>query len=146
MNKPYWEKLRRFREEAGLSQPELYRLSGVSIGTIRALEQPYEKQRAGVPSRTRYPSIETLERLAEALEVSPAEFAEYRLARARELLDERARGLDEALRCLEAFDSAQQRLAEELSASEAQRTAATDRPDSATGHGSLGPAGVEPAS
>lgn len=43
------------------------------------------------------PSAEALAILAEALHVQPEVFAEYRLAKVRELFDERAVGLEEAL-------------------------------------------------
>jgi transcriptional regulator with XRE-family HTH domain len=143
---PYWTRLKQLRKRAGLSQPELYRDSGVSFGMIRALETPYRDEKNGATNRSRYPTVEVLEKLSAALGVEPATFPEYRLARARELLDERAHGLEEALRCLDAFDAAQRRLAEEATASAAQPPAATDRPERATGHGSHRPAGGEPAS
>lgn len=103
---PYWEKIRRLRTQAGLSQPALYRESGVSIGTIRGLEKPYEDQRGGAPNSARYPSADTLERLAEALGVEADAFAEYRLAKARELLDERQVGLEEATAHLDRITAA----------------------------------------
>ncbi len=47
-----------------------------------------------------------VEALAAVLEVEPATFPEYRLARARRLLDEREVGLDEALQNLARVESA----------------------------------------
>lgn len=136
---PYWERLVLLREAAGLSQPVLYRHVEVGFDTVRALEQPYEDQRDGRRSRARYPSAETLEKLAAALNVEPATFPEYKLARARALLDEREVGLEAALSCLEAFDAAQQRLAEEATANEAQPREPTGQRARANGHGSRSP-------
>jgi transcriptional regulator with XRE-family HTH domain len=99
---PYWVRIRRLRKAAGLSQPALYhRTEGVGFDTLRALERPYQDQRNGVQSRSRYPSADTLERVAEALEIDPSEFPEYRLARARERLDERHVGMNAALAALD---------------------------------------------
>jgi transcriptional regulator with XRE-family HTH domain len=103
---PYWQRIRRLREAAGLSQPALYRRTeDVGFDTLRALERPYHDQRNGVQSRSRYPSAQTLERVAEALGVDPSEFPEYRLARARERLDERQVGMDAALAALDEWIS-----------------------------------------
>lgn len=144
---PYWERLPLLRQAIGLSQPKLYRVASLSFDTIRALEQPYEDQRNGTRSRARYPSAETLERIAAALDVEPATFPEYRLARARALLDEREQGLDAALRTLEAFDRSQQQQVEQASASEAQPPAPSRRPARANGRGSrTPPVGEGPAS
>jgi len=46
------------------------------------------------------PSVARMEMLAELLGLDPGEFIEYRLARAREQLDERAVGLEQAARNL----------------------------------------------
>jgi transcriptional regulator with XRE-family HTH domain len=50
----------------------------------------------------RRPSARTMAAMAEALEVAPAVFAEYRLALARHVLDEKKVGLDKAIENLEA--------------------------------------------
>jgi transcriptional regulator with XRE-family HTH domain len=102
---PYWVRLRRLRNARGLSQPKLYRLTqDVSLDTIRALERdPAQATRSERP-RSRYPSAAMLERLARALEVPPEEFPEYRLARARDLLDDRFSGLDQAVAALERIE------------------------------------------
>jgi transcriptional regulator with XRE-family HTH domain len=99
---PYHERLRRLRREAGLSQPALFRVvEGVSLDTIRALERDPAVRPATGRGRARYPSAATLAALATALGVAPEEFPEYRLAKARERLDERAVGLDAALATLD---------------------------------------------
>lgn len=142
-NAPYWQRLRRLRRDRGLSQPKLYRsVEDLSLDTIRALERDPssagDDQRRG---RARYPSTETLEKLAAALDVDPATFPEYRLAKARELLDERAVGLDEALATLElsellygdpqaARDEAQ-RIAEDAAETPGERTPQTGEDDEA---------------
>lgn len=100
---PYHQRLRRLRRERGLSQPALFREArGVSLDTIRALERdPAATSSAAGRGRARYPSAATLASLAEALRVEPDEFPEYRLAVARDRLDERIVGLDRALATLE---------------------------------------------
>lgn len=111
---PYWERLRRLRTKAGLSQPQLYRLvEGVGFDTIRAAERPYVDQRDGRRSAARYPSADMLEKLSEALGVHPSEFPEYRLAKARQMLDERAVGLEQALATLEQILSSESGPAED---------------------------------
>lgn len=57
------EDLRRMREEAGLTQVSLAKVSGVDRATINKVEQG-----------KRSPSIETLEKLAEALDIEVADF------------------------------------------------------------------------
>lgn len=105
---PYYVLLPKLREKRGLSQPRLYReTEGVSLDTIRALEKPpSQAQENGRRSRARYPSPRTLEALAKALDVEPTVFAEYRLARFRDQLDERVAGLDEAMRRLKEIEAA----------------------------------------
>jgi transcriptional regulator with XRE-family HTH domain len=103
---PYHQRLRRLRHAAGLSQPELFRATaGVSLDTIRALERDPGVRSAAGRGRARYPSAATLEALSAALGVEPDEFPEYRLARARALLDERVVGLDGALATYERIRS-----------------------------------------
>jgi transcriptional regulator with XRE-family HTH domain len=96
---PYWVRIRRLRLAAGLSQPALFRRApeGLSYGMIRSLERPYASERGGNLSASRYPTTGTLERISEALGVDPSIFPEYRLAKARERLDERKVGVDAAL-------------------------------------------------
>lgn len=103
---PYFLRLRRLRKARGLSQPKLYRITeGVSLDMIRALERdPATALGTSSRSRHRYPSPETLARLAQALDVPPEEFPEYRLARARERLDDRLVGLDQAMATLEPIE------------------------------------------
>ncbi len=69
---------------------------GVSLSLI---------QKRLAPSATKPPSLRLLTALAAGLEVEPATFPEYRLARARRLLDEREVGLDEALQNLARVES-----------------------------------------
>lgn len=59
-------------------------------------------QIAAIESGKRRPSARTMAALAEALDVAPTVFAEYRLALARHVLDEQKVGLDEAIENLEA--------------------------------------------
>lgn len=94
-SEPYYQRVKRLREAAGLSQPELFRRSpGTGWETIRAIERPPAHERG------RYPTPKTLAAVAEGLGVQPEEFPEYRLAVARELLDERQVGLEGALEAL----------------------------------------------
>lgn len=100
-HEPFHSRLKRLREERGLSQPALFRaVDGVSFSTIVSLEQDPTRATNGARGRARYPSPETIEALAPALGVQPEEFPEYRLAMARRLLDERAVGLERALETL----------------------------------------------
>lgn len=64
--------------------------SGTSVAQITAIERG-----------ARRASARTMLALAKALEIDPNEFAEYRLALARHLLDEEKVGLDAALGTLE---------------------------------------------
>jgi transcriptional regulator with XRE-family HTH domain len=93
------------RQEAGLSQPELFRRTpSLSWETVRAVER--EPGDAGTTrGRARYPSKETLKALADGLGVSPDEFPEYRLAVARQALDERESTLEEAMSRLLAIET-----------------------------------------
>lgn len=102
---PYWQRLRRLRTERGLSQPQLYRLTqDVSLEMVRALERDPAKATASPRSRSRYPSAATLARICQALGVPPEEFPEYRLAAARDRLDDRVVGLDRAIASLEGIE------------------------------------------
>lgn len=90
--RPLHERLREAREQAGLSQPELFRRTeGIGYETIRGVEAP-----PGNP-RHRYPSPEVLAAYLQGVGVDPYSFPEYRLAEARKLLDERAVDPDVAL-------------------------------------------------
>ncbi len=102
---PYWVRLRRLRHARDLSQPQLYRLvDGVSLDMIRALERDPQQVTTSRRSRSRYPSAATLERLCRALGVPAEEFPEYRLAQARDRLDDRLVGLDRAVAALEPIE------------------------------------------
>lgn len=56
----------------------------------------------GIERGTRRPSARTMAALADALDVEPTVFAEYRLAVARHVLDEERVGLDQAMKRLKA--------------------------------------------
>jgi len=90
------ETLPELRRERGWSRERLAHSAyavdreGTSAAQIAAIER-------GV----RRPSARTMAALAEAMEVSPTVFAEYRLALARHVLDERKVGLEQAMMNLE---------------------------------------------
>lgn len=63
-------------------------------------------QKRLAPASEKQPTPDLLRTLAAAVEVAPEEFAEYRLALARESLDENVVGLEAALRQLTLIDSA----------------------------------------
>lgn len=133
---PYWRRIRQLRENAGLSQPQLYRhVEGLSLDMLRSLERdPDRPTPQGQRSRARYPSPETLEKVAAGLGVEPAIFPEYRLAKAREELDERVVGLDQANERLSRIVAALQQTAVERRATEGERRARRPRaPASRTG-------------
>lgn len=90
---PWWQLVAEVRAERGISQDDL----------------AYEARKHGAPSTLtgswiaamksgkRPLHADVLEGLAGALGIEPERFAEYRLARARDLLDEKVVGLDQAL-------------------------------------------------
>ena len=125
---PYYERLKRLRQARGWTQLQLRdRVKpALEYDQVRALElKPAGPARGGRRARWRYPSAEALEVLSDALGVDPSEFPEYRLAKARELLDERVNGLDGALETLTQITDAL-RIAAVRSATEAERRAHTD--------------------
>lgn len=128
---PYWERTRALMAELSLSEDEMVR-RGMTRSSLYVLKREYD------PDRTprRYPTAQVFESAAEAFGIEPAVFPEYRLARARELLDEREHGLQAAVSCLAAFDVAQQRLAEEGLAREAQPPKPSGRRARANGRAS----------
>jgi transcriptional regulator with XRE-family HTH domain len=79
---------------------------------IVSLELPYVSERGGKLSASRYPTVVTFERISEALGVDPSVFPEYRLAKARERLDERKVGYDAALGSLHDWITGEMLLAE----------------------------------
>jgi transcriptional regulator with XRE-family HTH domain len=93
--------IRRLRIKRGWSQEtlafEVRRRSAVSptAGAIGQIERGVTR-----------PRPETIEGIAQALEVAPADFPEYRLAAVRRLFDERAAGLEQAIANLEFFERA----------------------------------------
>lgn len=103
VTEPYWERFKRLKAEKRLSWSDLVRASEkASLSTLRAFALAPAKTADGKRSRDRYPSADTIADVARALNVPPEEFPEYRLAKAREALDERIAGLEEALENLEA--------------------------------------------
>lgn len=134
---PYWQRTRAYMDEQGLTDDEMIR-RGLDRSNLYLLKREYD------PDRTprRYPKAWLFEKAAAAFGVEPAVYPEYKLARARELLDERENGLQAAVSCLEAFDAAQQRLADEGMASEAQLPEPTGRPARANGAASGNPGGA----
>jgi transcriptional regulator with XRE-family HTH domain len=102
---PYWQRIRRLRLARKLSQERLYRATeGVSMDMIRALEADPRRMTKAKRQRSRYPSAATLARVANALQVPPEEFPEYRLALARDRLDDRIVGLEQALETLKTVE------------------------------------------
>lgn len=105
VTEPYWERFKRLKAEKGLSWSDLVRASEkASLSTLRAFAIEPAKSADGKRSRDRYPSADTIADVARALDVLPEEFPEYRLAKAREALDERIAGLEEALENLDAHE------------------------------------------
>ena len=97
----YWQRIRRLREERGLTNDKLYLATGGEISTATLIS--IQNDPASVEGRRwRYPSPETLEIVAKALGVEPTEFPEYVLAKARDRLDDRVVGLDVAMTNLQA--------------------------------------------
>lgn len=90
--KPFRELLPLLRAQRGWSREALSHRAfqadeeGTSVAQITAIERG-----------ARYPSAKTIAALAAALEIPPETFAEYRLAKAREQLDERVVGLEQAV-------------------------------------------------
>ena len=104
---PYWRRIRRLRKKAGLSQPELFRaVEGVAWDTLRALEREPVDPVDGKRPSWRYPSADTLERIAGPLGVEVTDFPEYQLAVVRDLFDDRRIGIDAATANLSRFEEA----------------------------------------
>ena len=93
---PIAERLRQLREARGWSRDRLSR-EAFAIDPVGTGSQ----QIASIELRRRPASARTMLALAEALGVEPTEFAEYRLALARHVLDEERVGLEAALFALE---------------------------------------------
>lgn len=120
---PLPQRLARLRAEAGLSVDRLARATagydgkGISGDTIKKLELT---EAGGKPVPPRQPELETFRALAHGLGITADEFPEYRLALAREQLDERKVPLADAIALLEAIEEATQTAA----AAESRRAAA----------------------
>jgi transcriptional regulator with XRE-family HTH domain len=93
--------IRRLRIERGWSQEALAfevrsrTKSSPTAGAIGQIERGVTR-----------PRQQTIEGIARALDLSPEDLAEYRLAAVRRLFDERAVGLDQAIANLGAFEQA----------------------------------------
>jgi transcriptional regulator with XRE-family HTH domain len=136
-DEPYNERLRRLRTERGLSRGQLHRLTReVGIDMLIALERDPESGRA------RYPSAATLEDVAQALDVPAEDFPEYRLARAREELDERVVGIGRALVTLSALEDALRERADRGLADAAAQPRRSRRRRRATGTEGRNPPGA----
>lgn len=98
---PIGSLIRRLRNKRGWSQEtlayEVRSRSDVSptAGAIGQIERGVTR-----------PRMETMEGIARALDLSPKDLAQYRLAAVRRLFDEHVVGLDQALANLEVFEQA----------------------------------------
>lgn len=123
----YWERFTRIKRAKGLSWTQLVRAAEkASTSTFRAFAA--EPPEDGSPGRWRYPTAATIADVARALGVEPEEFPEYRLAMAREMLDERVVGLDQALATLTQFETALQERAARRSATSRERASRSRQP------------------
>lgn len=126
---PYWQRFSRLKQEKNLSWSQLVRTAkNAGLSTLRGLT--IEPPTPGEAKRGlhRYPSAETLEDAARALGVEPEEFPEYRLAKARDLLDERVVGLHQAMTTLTQFETALQERAARRSGTSTERAIRNRRP------------------
>lgn len=92
-------------------------------------------QKRLAPGSTKRPSAAMLEALAAALKVEPAVFVEYRLARAREKLDEEVLGLAAAERNLSRIETALEAGPPARAAKRAQPKAPSQQPTQEAPHG-----------
>lgn len=81
--------LQRIKEERGWVWPDFDRNTQISSNTARSLIEG-----------KRVASLALMDHIASELGVDPNEWPEYRLAKARERLDERVVGLEQALKNL----------------------------------------------
>jgi transcriptional regulator with XRE-family HTH domain len=100
---PFHEAFSRIKQKRGLSYRDLQVATKTADPTGRGLSGAHlSRMSTGVDP----PSAATIALIAKALGLSPRYFAEYRLAEARALLDERAPGgLRAALRQLRRFEA-----------------------------------------
>jgi transcriptional regulator with XRE-family HTH domain len=98
---PLTDRMRRLRSEQGLSRSQLSRATvaydgkGLAEATVKAVESGINR-----------PGPTTIAAIAHALGADPRAWPEYRLALARQQLDEREVGLDQALATLMRFEEA----------------------------------------
>lgn len=123
---PFPARLRRLRQDRGWSRSTLSRKTvdydgrGLAEATVKAVEVG-----------TNRPGPDTIVALAHALGVAPEEFPEYRLALARQQLDEREVGLDQAVEALTQIEAALQR-PRKVAAREAEQAEASPEPSRAS--------------
>jgi transcriptional regulator with XRE-family HTH domain len=127
---PIGSALRRLREAKGLTLEDLaYRAKtrmrelGKDGGTTGHLGQIERGEQKAAPS------VALMEILADELGVPPATFHEYRLGRARELLDERVVGLEQALATLSQVEEALMRSARSRAANAGARPTQGHQPN-----------------
>lgn len=96
-DEPFSKALQRLLDERGWSLRELHRRTQheVEWGALSTLHVLLTAQV--------HPTTEAIERIASVFRVKPTYFAEYRLAKAREALDENQVGLASALRTYARF-------------------------------------------
>jgi hypothetical protein len=111
----YWEMRQRFPESKDSRE------RGASLSTL-------QKMAAGA----QHPTVLVMERVAVALGSHPHHFIEYRLAKARERIDERVVGLDEAWQTLSQIEEALRAAPQSRAATRAARTASSQRPSEGT--------------
>lgn len=118
MVEPFAQRLRRLAEERGTSVNRV--LHDAWDTEVRGTSPDFARK---VMSGSRALTPTLIIAVAGALDVPPEEFPEYRLARAREDLDEELQGLERALEALERYTPAtpEQRFAART-AKEAQRS------------------------
>lgn len=99
---PTWAEIAdQLRSESGMSQDDLA-YGARQFGAPATLTGSWISQ---LRKGTRPLTLEILAGIAGALEVPPETFAEYRLAQARRMLDEREEGLDQAIANLSRVES-----------------------------------------
>lgn len=100
---PFHEAFSKLKDERGLSYRDLREMTSMADDAGRGLSASHLSR---LSNGLDPPSAATIALIARALDLAPRYFAEYRLAEARALLDERAPGgLRSALRQLRRFEA-----------------------------------------
>lgn len=120
---PFADRLREICVDRGISVERAWAIASGPDGTGPSLSS-LRKVMAGERALT----MRLMEAMANALGVDPTEFAEYRLANARALLDEREVGLDQALDVLTRIEDALASAPRARRATEAGRQARSQTP------------------